>query len=316
MKRTACIVALLLVSASPTRADDLRLPDKCKAADLHLVAAERLATRCSERIAELDKRRDEQDRKATPYTVLSIVSGIFAAGAAAALIAIPGAGAAIQAADPPRPAVPDDPTTDDDETVPAYLGAGPALAVSQLAVGVATGIFTASAAGFATLAVYFAPSSEEAVALQTDLNGMRTAANNLVLVPVLALEGHKDAEAFLRNAAEKCAIANPKPRDAAEVAAALGGGGMTPSVADMTMATKIQPPPACLPSLEHDKTRKLWMGTDANGARVLLKYVVDEKDKTQVKKVCSLDDTLTEKNCIEDPLAIKRFLGDFHDANP
>lgn len=319
MKRTACFVALLLVGASPTRAGELQLPAKCEVSEtLFEQARQELAETCSKRIKELEDKREADDAKAKLFTTLSITTGILAAGGAAALTAIPGIGTAIQAADPPRPAVTDDPTTGTDETALPYPGAqpGPALAVAQLAVGVATGIFSTSAAGFASLAVFSAPSPEETGALQTELNSARAAANSLALVPVLALDDQKHAKDILRDAAAKCAISNPKPRDEKDVQLATRDI-LSRVSATATVAGEVPlPVPPCLPSLEHDEARKLWMGTDADGMRVLLKYGVDERDKTQVNKICSLDDTLTEKNCTEDPSVIGHFLEEFPDAKP
>lgn len=300
MKRTSCFVALLLVGASPTRAE-LQLPGKCKEPELLVAAGERLATACSERIKDLEDRRKEDDTKAKILTTVSIVSGILAAGGAAALTAIPGIGTAIQAADPPRPAVGD---------VPSTPGAqpGPALAVSQLAVGVATGLFGASAAGFAALAVFFAPSPEEAGALQTDLNSMRAAANKLVLLPARALDDQEDANKILSDAAAKCAISDPKPRDGGAVRRATQDL-MSNVSAITTMAGKAPPSqPRCLRSLEHVKELKLWVGHDASGSLVLLRY--EPKDGA-VTKVCSAVD---KDECTEEPSAIKAFLKDFDDA--
>lgn len=293
MKRTTCFVVLLLVGASPSRAE-LQLPGKCKEPELLVAAGERLAETCRERILKLDTELAFLDTQTKTLTTLSIVSAVLATGGAAALTGIPGVGTAIQATDP---------------------GAEPSAGVAgwQLGVGIATALFSASAAGFGTLATFLAPSPEEAGALQAELRRARVAANKLALVPALAFDEEARAKEILTDAVANCAVLSQKPRDGARVAEATKDKGWPlPHTTVTVVSAKEVPPPTCLRSLSHVKQESFWVGKDAHESLLLLKYTVDTTTRA-VTRVCSLDD---DNDCTTDRTMIDGFLLDFPNAKP
>jgi hypothetical protein len=277
-------------------------------------AKEELAACCKQRIEDLEKVRRSQRDTTKCLTALSIVSSVLAAGGAVALTGIPSVGSAIQAADPPRPAVPDNPNTpDDDEATPAYSGAqpGPGIAWAQLSVGIATGLFSAAAAGFATMAAFISPSADDGDALQSDLNKARAAANDLAIVPILAMHDQARATQILRDAAARCALSDPPPPNKDDLAPILGqrATGEPPVAA----VTTLEQGPTCLLGIRHYPTNKRWAGEEEDGSLLNLMYTLDPENNHKVTKVCLVEG---DKLCTEERRAIDQFLKDFPDAKP
>lgn len=283
MRISPLILALLLPSPGVAA---LELPKQCKVeASLFDDARQALEAKCASRITELEKKRDDQGCATTAFTALSVTSGIFAAGGAAALTAIPGVASAIEAAD-------------------ANKEPGPDMARWQLGIGVTTALLGGAAAGFGTLAAFKAPSAEEAGALHADLNAARAAANGLALVPIFAADDPREAKKILQEAASKCALSNPKPPPRSDVPATSQSAGTTNKMLG-------PPAPRCVLSVDHDPKGKVWVGKYTDEGLIILTYKGDST--SAVTEVCLMSDP---KECSDDKDAIAAFLKDFPHAQP